>query len=341
MPSPPGGQSSDLGRLFGSWGLSLRDGVVLGDSDAALQVGGPEGMPVRHLAIVGMPADNLSKDDVVTAALENINFASAGILDVEEKDGVEITRLVESSPFSMPLDSSRFQFMTDPSILQQEFEPTGERYLVAARLSGKVQSAFPDGMEGHDGEVIAQTEDLNAIVVADTDVLSDRLWVRSRNFFGQQIHTPWANNGDFFVNSVENLAGSSALISIRSRGQFSRPFDRVRDLRREAEARYLESAQELQDRLAETERKLTELQETRQEQNLLTLSPEQQQALERFQEEKLRIRKQLREVRHQLDEDIEQLGATLKFLNIVLFPILLTLGLLLVNHVRMARKKVG
>lgn len=339
MPMTPQNQSSDLDSLMASWGVTLRDNVVLGDSRTALTVRTGTGSPARHPGILGMEEDNLSRDDIVTAALENINLATAGILDVAEDASAEVSPLIQSSTLAMPMESFRFQFLSDPAELMQGFEPTGDRYAVAVRLSGRVPSAFPEGIDGFDGELLTETSDFNAIVVADTDVLSDRLWVRTRSFFGQQINTPWANNGDFVINAIENLVGSSALISIRSRGQFTRPFDRVQELRRQAEARYLENANDLQAQLAETEQKLNELQETRTEQNLLSLSPEQEAALEKFQEEKLRIRKQLREVRHQLDEDIEALGTMLKFLNILLFPLLLTLGLLFLNFVRLKNKR--
>ncbi len=71
---------------------------------------------------------------------------------------------------------------------------------------------------------------------------------------------------------------------------------------------------------------------------LFSLSPEQEAAVLQFQQEKLRSRKQLRDVRHQLDKDIEDLGSMIKFLNIALIPILLTLLLLLVNYLKMARE---
>jgi len=80
--------------------------------------------------------------------------------------------------------------------------------------------------------------------------------------------------------------------------------------------------------LAETDRQLSELESARVDDGLLTLSPEQEAALVNFQGEKLRIRKELREVRHRLDQEIEQLGGKLKFINILLMPLLLTLALL-------------
>jgi ABC-type uncharacterized transport system involved in gliding motility auxiliary subunit len=178
---------------------------------------------------------------------------------------------------------------------------------------------------------------LNVIVVADTDILSDRLWVQVQDFFGQRIASPWAINGDFVTNAVENLAGSSDLISIRSRGRFSRPFDVVQDLRREAEARYLTSANDLQAQLADTERQLSELEASRDEQTQLSMSPEQEATLLQFQAQKLRIRKELRDVRHQLDKDIEALGTTLKFINIALLPLLLVLLLMAIHYIRLRR----
>ena len=211
--------------------------------------------------------------------------------------------------------------------------------MIAVRLSGKAETGFQDGIDGYDGDIIQGTDDLNIILVSDTDMLSDRLWVQVQNFFGQQIATPWANNGDLIVNALDNLSGSSALISIRSRGRFSRPFTVVQNLRREAETRYLENADDLQVRLADTERQLSELQSKNVNENILSLSPEQEATIVRFQDEKLRIRKELRNVRHQLNKDIDTLGSTLKFLNIALIPLLLTLSLLGVNFLRMSRQR--
>ncbi len=328
---PPGtsvlsGSSSELNRLTATWGVSLRDGQVLGDSEAALMVGGVDGAPVRHLGILGFTIQYFSGDDIVTADLEAINFSTAGILDVDEVDGIDAKSLIASSSVSGSLDVIQFQTLSDPAELQQGFQSTGESYSVAVRLSGKSRSSFPEmsGEETH----IAETEQLNVVIVADTDVLSDRLWVQVQNFFGQQVASAFADNGSFVVNLVENLSGSSALIEVRSRGQFSRPFVVVEELRRIAEAKYLRNAEDLQARLAETDRQLSELESARVDDGLLTLSPEQEAALVNFQGEKLRIRKELREVRHRLDQEIEQLGGKLKFINILLMPLLLTLALL-------------
>ena len=339
MPSAPTAQSSSLNRLTSVWGISMRDNIVLGDSQTALAVSGPSGTPVRHLGILGMGVDNFSQDDVVMSSLESINIATAGILEVSEDPPGNIDGLIFSSAYSMPLDAFQFQFLTNPEDLMREFTPTGEQYLVAARLTGFAPTAFPNGLEGSPGKHLMSTDNISVILVSDTDMLTDRMWVQVQNFFGQQLATPWANNGDMVSNALENLSGGEALISIRSRGRFSRPFDVVQNLRREAEARYLENANDLQARLAATEQKLTEIQSGQGAGELLVLSSEQEEAIAEFQQEKYTIRKQLRDVRHQLDRDIELLGTTLKFINIALVPILMTFTLLILNLLRLGKRK--
>ena len=334
MPTP---SASDLNRLTLQWGVTLRSGEILGDAEAALLVGGANGVPVRHLGILGFGAGHLSGDDVVTAPLETINLATSGIFDVDEVDGISAMPLIRSSVYASSLPSMQFQFLSDPAELQKGFSPTGQQYTAAVRLSGSASSAFPEGLAGVDSQVVPGTDELQVVLVADTDLLADRLWVQVQNFFGQQIATAFADNGSFVENLLENLSGSSALIDVRSRGQFSRPFIVVERLRRDAEAQYLQNAENLQVRLAETERQLEELESARVEDGLLTLTPEQEAALIRFQEEKIRIRKDLRDVRHQLDKNIEELGSMLKFLNILLLPLLLTSALVAMRVLRLNR----
>ena len=319
--------------LLAGWGVLLRKDVVLGDAQQALTVSGADGQPVRHLSILGLQAQNFNNEDIILSSLETINVSTAGILDVLDQRSTQVDVLMASSEYAMPIERLRLKMLGDPSELLPDFQATGLVYPVAVRITGAAKSQYPVTVDGDDS--VLSTGQLNVIVVADTDILTDRLWVQLQDFFGQRIVSPWANNGDFFTNAVDNLTGSSALISIRSRGRFSRPFEVVQDLRREAEASYLNSANDLQAQLAETERQLGELESSRDEQNLMSLSPEQEAALVRFQQEKLRIRKALRNVRHQLDKDIEMLGSTLKFMNIVLMPLVLTFILLVLKYLRL------
>jgi ABC-type uncharacterized transport system involved in gliding motility auxiliary subunit len=319
-------RSSDLDRLLRNWGVEYDRSKVILDARNALQVQGPSGAPVRHLGILGFGPDFMNQKDVVTAQLGTVNFSSVGSIRLADGSTMTLEPLVQSSDQAAQAPAERLRIPSDPSTLFQDFTPTGERYVLAGRVQGAAKTAFPE--RGGASHLAESKGPVNIVVVADTDVLSDRLWVQVQNFFGQQIMNAFANNGDLFVNAVDNLTGSSALISVRGRAVSARPFTRVEELRRSADASFRAKEQELNDELAETERKLNELQRAKGDDAAMILSPEQRAELERFQDRKVEIRRELRQVRRQLDADIDRLGTTLKIVNIALVPLLLTLGAL-------------
>ncbi len=340
----PGGfaeeKASELEPLFKAWGLRMVADQVVADASFAMSVGmGTERRAVRHPGWLSLPQHALDAQDVTTASLENLTMASTGFLEPLEHARTRFTPLIQSSGFAMPVEAARLDTLQNPEELLRGLEPTGERYTLAARIQGAAQSAYPDGIEGRkDG--LKESANINVIVVADTDLLSDRMWVQVQDFFGQRLPQPWADNGSFVVNALDNLAGSDALISVRSRGRSARPFMVVEDLQRQAENRFREKEEVLQNRLAETEAQLAELQSLDPEQ-AMELTAEQQAALQGYMQEKLRIRKELREVRYQLNADIEALGRTLRFLNIALVPLLLTLGVLVLWFWRRKAARAG
>ena len=340
-PGTPGvpSKSSDLNAITKKWGVALREQKILGDPEVALLVGGADGRPVRHLGILGFSREYLGQDNVVTSSIETVNMATAGIFDVDTSLETEIETLIRSSESSGLMDAYQFEFLSNPEDLQKGFSSTGESFVVAARISGAATSNFEGAIADRE-EFIPSSESIQVMLIADTDILADRLWVQVQSFFGQQIATAFADNGTLIANAVENLSGSGSLISIRSRGQFSRPFEVVDRLRRNAEVSYLQSAERLQLELADTERKLAELESSSPEDGLIRLSDEQTEAIKSFQDEKLRIRKQLRDVRHQLDKDIEDLGGWLKLINILVMPLMLT-GLLLIIRVARYQEKAS
>ena len=137
---------------------------------------------------------------------------------------------------------------------------------------------------------------------------------------------PWADNGAFVINALDNLSGTDALIGVRSRGRFTRPFVVVEALQRQAENRFRErrrccnSAWPIPSRSWPSCRAgpRTGIGALRRAGAGVAPVPP----------GKVRIRKELREVRYQLNADIEALGRTLKFANIALVPLVLTLGVL-------------
>lgn len=346
MP-PMGGRSSTLGPLLDTWGVKFDPTQIVGDRELGLTVSLQQGQaPSQHIAIIGFNRASMNSKDVTVSSLDTINVMTAGALSKKEGATIEFEPLIQSSTNAALLPAAKLMFLPDSDSLLDGFKPTGERYTIAARIHGKLKSAFPNGKpeaEGAAGQHLTESkEDANVIIVADTDLLADPLWVRTQNVFGQRFAVAWANNGDFISNSVDNLAGSADLISVRGRQSFFRPFTKVEELRRQAGDQLRSKEKELDQELKDTEQKLAALEAGRGGgQASLSLSPEQEAELERFQQQRVRIRKDLRETQRSLNVDIEKLGSRLAVINIVLVPLLLTIAAIALWFVRRRRLSAG
>jgi len=348
-----GNRSSALEPMLSTWGVDYDATKVVGDAGLALAVSTRPGQqPSRHLAVLAAPKDRLNNKDVVTSTLNNINMWSVGALKPSTNAKTKFEPLIKSSRQAALLSADKFTFLSDPQTLLDGFTPSGDEYAIAARISGKLASAYPSGAPAqgqnpllaavNDGEHLKESAgEANVIIVADTDLLADMLWLRQQNLFGQRYAVAWANNGDFVANALDNLAGSSDLISVRGRQSFFRPFSRVDELRQRADQQLRAKEQELNRELQETEQKLMQLQAGRTDQASLTLTPEQEAELNRFQQERAQVRKELREVRRSLDVGINRLGAWLKVINIGLIPLLVSVAALAVALRRKRKLKAS
>jgi ABC-type uncharacterized transport system involved in gliding motility auxiliary subunit len=329
-------KSSHMSELLNAWGVQFDPNQVVADRGHALSVTLRQGEePVVHLGVLGLDKQSFAADDVIMSGLSNVNVAMAGYLEPVKGSKVRFQPLLQSSTDSELMPVARFRMLFDPATLRDGFKPSGRRYTIGARITGTVHTAFPGGppagvtLPAGQADLKDSLRPLNLIVFADTDMLSDFLWVREQDFFGQRLTQAWASNGDLVQNALDNLAGSADLISVRGRASYTRPFERVDKLRRAADDRFRAKEQELEQQLRTTEEKLTALQSKGGgDQAALIVTPAQEQEIEHFQTEKLRIRKELRAVRAGLDAEIKSLGTTLKVINIIVVPALFALAAL-------------
>jgi ABC-type uncharacterized transport system involved in gliding motility auxiliary subunit len=317
---------SDLKFILEPWGVKVLEEKIAGDINAAMRVqsrGARGPQETNYLPWLRLGRDGFNREDFTTSELEVVHMGTAGIIEKRDDSKIRLTPLIQTSPLSAPLERDLILFQRNPEVMLQSFQPGNRQLVLAARLEGRVATAFPDGPPEDAGKTeLLREGDVNLILVADTDILSDMFWIRMQSFFGIEIPQAIANNGDFVVNAAENLAGSNDLISLRSRGEFSRPFEVVENIRREAEQQFREQERALQAKLEETEEKIRALQTEGGEGGLI-LTPEQAAEIEGFRQEQIRTRKELRAVQHELQKNIERLGAQLKFINIGLMPILI------------------
>jgi len=369
-PPQSGGQKIDYGsaanlkKLFEAWGVEVPADEVAGDIKNGQKVQAPNESRTRMLAVqyplwLQLRQANVSSDDIVTSQLQSFRIASPGHV-VGKEGGLLIEPLIFTSDQGGVVDVSRVQGQQPDIVgISTDMKPEGVQ-VISARLSGTAKTAFPDGppqpiamkddsaTDAQKAEAAARWEkekadhlaasaqDVSIVLTADADMLADPLWVRVQDLFGQRVAVPTSNNGAFFQNLLENMTGSADLIGLRSRGGFQRPFTLIQDIQRDAERRFRAKEQELLESLADAERKLGQVREATDASGntQIVLSDAQRAEIDKFQDEMLRIRKELRDVQFALRSDVEELNGKIKAINVAAMPIAVALIAVIAAFVR-------
>jgi len=340
-PGAAGGQfgpmqsGSDLNKLTGAWGLELEAGKVVGDKKAATQLNVGGGKVDSVLTWLSLRDELINRVEISTSMLEFIMMPFAGSWKGDAAEGLELTNLAGTSEKSGVINT--FQAMGASGSMLDALESRDPAPLIA-RLQGSFKSAFPDGPpagdteedagpiplvdEGHLTESVVETV---VFLASDVDMIADQYTVRTMNFFGQQIAEPINDNLNLILNIAEQLSGSDALIGLRSRGTYQRPFTKVNQLKAEAEEQWKKEEQKLLTKMQDVQQRIQEMQRGKDEDQKYILSPEQEAEIKKFHDERFEVSQQLKEVRKNLNKDIETLGVTLKMINIAAVPLLVAI----------------
>lgn len=311
--------AGDYLELLKSWGVNFDESKTIADRNLAktvkIQSNGQEGT-IRYPLWMDFASNNFDKSDVLTTNMERLTLATPGVLTKTEGATTNFIPLITTSNAAMLVDAERIpEYQQNLNEFLNRYEATGS-YTVAARISGPIKSPYSE----------ATVNDSSILVFADTDMLFDHFWLNIQNVMGQEIGTPNANNGNLVLSALDNLSGSNALISIRNRGSFARPFDTVRELELRSQDKYRASEQALQQRLEVTKQKLDALERQKKDGNTMLLSVQQKQEEEAFRRELVQTRRELREVRRKLNQDLESVATHIKFYSIGLIPLLISIG---------------
>lgn len=351
-PIAPAPISSTLEPLLSSWGVSLTPGVVL-DLEGALPVQvqdpqtGQTGQAPQPL-FFQIPAEQLDREDLMTAWLRRgVNFGLAGGLTWSERGGIEVRPLARTSARTMRMSSAEAMMRPTPfDILQQWPQSGGRVETVALRLSGALETAFPEGRpaaeeapieeqaapapaaptppppEPEQAAPLTRSETpAELVIVADADFLAD-------DFYVDPSGATAADNASFALNAIDVLGGSDALVTLRSRAPSLRRMDLVEEMERDAQRRIERRQQELQEELQETEARLAELQARGRGSGFFSgdlgaeLTSEESAEIERFRQRVVDVRGELRRVERDLRGDIDRLEALVVFVNVWLGPLL-------------------
>lgn len=354
-PALGGGRENDeLKKLLTAWGVKFDPTKVVGDDENArrVQSGGASGVVSDYVAWLGLTDKSLDQKEVVTDGVKLVNLATPGHFEAMPDAKTTFEPFMATSNRAMEIEAMKFAGST-PDIVGflRDYKAGDKSLVLAARVTGPVQTAFPDGVPGKadaaekkddaaqgdendskDGgtaeAVQIKSGTINAILVGDSDLLYDDFWVQMRQVFGQQLAMPNSHNAVFVMNALENLSGGQALSGLRGRGVDDRPFTVVNDLRREAEKKYRKNEQELMTKLEGLQKQLAQVQQRTGQDGAVTLAltDRDKETIETARSEMIKTRRELRNVQHALRSDIEQLEGWVKFINIALVPILIGAG---------------
>ena len=333
--------SSDLPTLFGAWGISYNPQKIVGDNTRATELqNSSNGSVARYPTWLSLTKEDLNAKALPTAQLATTLFVESGSLSLKTGSALSFTPLIQTSPDSGELDAAALQMMAQPEDLARQITPSG-RKTIAALITGKFKTAFPDGMPKDEPaadkkdeakpvslpappapHLAESTGTSTLIVVADTDWLFDDYSIRKFNLLGTSAAEPLNDNLSFAANSLDFLSGSQDLISIRGKGDSIRPFTVVRDMEAEANKKYEEKLTALEAQLTEVQTKLTELQGKKGEGNRLIASPEVAKAIEDFQKQQATLQAERRRIRLALREGIDALENRLLAVNLLATPLL-------------------
>lgn len=341
-------RSSNMDKLFQAWGIERAAADVVADRKTATKVdfgARTDHQPIDYVLWQGLTPDNFNLEQPITSQLRKINLATPGHFIIKEDKTTTVTPLLSSSNEAMLVDKRIVQFRNDPVALLTKYQAGTLSYPMAVRVQGEVKTVFPDGvgnsMQKMPGHVDVAKQPIDVVAVADVDMLDDRFWVQTQDFYGRQLAFTTSNNIDFLINAVEDMTGSEGLISVRSRAGFSRPFHRVIALQRDAEKRYRTKERELQKTLKETQQRIARMQVQRSGSGEQILSPEQQKEIAQFRVLANKTELQLRQVQSNLRKDIDELDTKLKFFNIGLVPLLVALLAMITGWMRLRKRSKG
>ena len=334
-------RSSNLNKLLKGWGVELLPESVVGDKNLATTVKRSNAHePESFVAWLTLNSNYMNSDDVVTSALENIVIPWGGVLKVSP-DASHVTPIFWSSDAGSKLSKADYSINGGmPDALRKKVAFGGEKLDLAVRIQGTLDTNYPDGkpkfqvpegespnMSTENGHLAKSKQISNVMVFSDVDFISDQFSVQVRNFFGSQVAQRLNDNLSLVLNASENLTGSSDLISVRTRGKFSRPFTKVEQIQKTAELKWKNEEQLLTAKLQEANQRLQKFQNSAEGDSQI-LSAAVMEELQQFKQEKADTQAKLRTVRRSLREEVESLGNKLFVVNtfaVPVFIILLTL----------------
>lgn len=312
---PPMNPRSDLKKLLDTWGVKFDNKKAVLDSEfgfrIARKINGRD-IQVTNYPWLNIRGDGLNRNDSSLSNLSTIVMTTAGSIEDTNKDPI-LEPIIRSSNKSGLGDAQKAGNPEgDPRDLLSNIKSENENYVLAGWIKGDLNSSFIDNENKRDKQIIKSKKTSNVLLITDADMLMDRNWLTQRGAF--------ANNGDFVLNIVEKMIGGNALSDLRGKSTSWRPFEKIIELEKIAEEKFLIEEQMLAKKLEGMEDKIRNLTQNS-DKDTDVLSPETIKAIDGFKTEMMATRSQLRNVKFDLRRDVDLLKKWIISINVAILPI--------------------
>jgi len=358
--------SSDLNSLLRTWGLEMPAKTFAGDrSLASLAAIRANQRPEKIIGYLSLTPEGkcFSKDNVITAELNQVRFLFSGVLKevAEPNDANDSDRNIKRMPIITTTDrggtftiSNQYELMIlDGPSLMQKFADGTEPVAMGYVITGRLKSSFPNGIEveiespdpNDPNETVTTTKQVTGLkeaeqdcvvaVFSDVDFISDNMAYQN-SFFGKVVV---GDNSTLMLNAIDDLGGSSDLVSIRSRGNFKRPFTVVDEIEQRAEAETAEEVEKINLQIAGFQGELQSILNTAKEGQEEVIGSSIVQKKQQVELKILQAQRQLRQVKMIRREKIEHLGNRLRQANMLAAPAVILIIAIVLGIRRGLRKR--
>ncbi|HVU27338.1 MAG TPA: Gldg family protein [Verrucomicrobiae bacterium] len=331
MMPQEGANASTLDKLLKAWGIEFQTAKAVADLNFKMQLAGQNGQPMEAPAFLNVNGEGLNTNDIITSELSDVWLPIAGAFTGEPVAGLQKIVLLKSTTDSELADAFMANMSGDEIL--QNFKSGGVQYPLAIELTGKFKTAFPDGKPAEGTNAVAKTSEKflkesaatnTVILVGDADMLANDFSLRIQDTPFGTMAMALNGNLNFAENAIEQLAGGSNLIAVRSRAVADRPFTVIKKMEAQAQTEYQSKIKDLQDSLQDTQQRLSELQQAKGNNQRYILSPEQQAEVENFQKKEASVKSDLRKLQKDLRRDVNSLQTRVEWMNIAAMPIVVS-----------------
>ncbi|MDB0033687.1 GldG family protein [Alphaproteobacteria bacterium] len=319
-------KSSNLANVLKTLNLNYIDQVILDGAQATrlqTQQNISDNTSLQTLLKLNWPevrSDFINQQEEISNGLSLVRLISpGGLMQQEQESPTTYTSILSSSELTMDLTIQEVQ---DPINLINNFNPSGIIYDFAVKVGGNAVSNFENFENKYSNHLSQSSENLNVIVFSDADFIRSPYWARVQRFLNSTVIEESSDNGTLVSNIMDVLTGFDDFVDLRNKETPFRPFTVVQKLQAEAEKQYLGQEQELQQKLELALQEIKNLSGGRDNENV-QLSDSQMEELALFQLEVEKTRKELREVRRNLNKEIDALANNINVINTFLIPFLL------------------